>query len=325
MIFNHEQVLSIASQVFVDEIAGIRRVQTYLDDDFVAAVKLIYDCKGKIIVTGMGKSGHIGSKIAATMASTGTPAFFVHPAEALHGDLGMIDEKDVVLAISYSGESDELISILPIVKRRKVPMIGMTGNTDSSLARISDSVLNIKVDKEACPLGLAPTTSTTACLVLGDALAVSIYTLKGFKPEDFALSHPGGSLGRRLLTRAEDLMYSGERLPVVHENTLLKDVVMEISNKGLGLAGVVDADNHLVGVVTDGDLRRLLDHKVDILTTTAAEIMSRSPKTIFADSLAVEAIELMEQKKITGFLVVDHSSRFVGAFNLHDLLKAKLL
>lgn len=325
MKFNHEQVLGIASQVFVDEIAGIWQVQTYLDDDFVAAVKLIYDCKGKIIVTGMGKSGHIGSKIAATMASTGTPAFFVHPAEALHGDLGMIDEKDVVLAISYSGESDELISILPIVKRRKVPMIGMTGNPDSSLARISDCVLNIKVDKEACPLGLAPTTSTTACLVLGDALAVSIYTLKGFKPEDFALSHPGGSLGRRLLTRAEDLMYSGERLPVVHENTLLKDVVMEISNKGLGLAGVVDADNHLVGVVTDGDLRRLLDHKVDILTTTAAEIMSHSPKTMFADSLAVEAIELMEQKKITGFLVVDHSSRFVGAFNLHDLLKAKLL
>ncbi len=305
------QILQIASQVFVDEVAGISQVQECLGNDFIDAVQLIYNCKGKIIVTGMGKSGHIASKIAATMASTGTPAFFVHPAEALHGDLGMIDEKDVVIAISYSGESDELISILPIVKRRHVPMIGMTGNLNSSLAKISDCVLNIKIDKEACPLGLAPTTSTTACLVLGDALAVSLYTIKGFKPEDFALSHPGGSLGRRLLTRAEDLMYSGERLPVVYADTSLKDVVMEISNKGLGFTGVVDSTNKLIGVITDGDLRRLWDQKVDLLTTTAATIMSQSPKTILLGSLAIEAIDLMEQKKITGFLVVDQDKKFV--------------
>jgi arabinose-5-phosphate isomerase len=322
---NKEQILQIARQVFADEIAGIEQVRNCLDDNFADAVKLIYNCKGKIVVTGMGKSGHIGNKIAATMASTGTPAFFVHPAEALHGDLGMIDEKDVVIAISYSGESDELISILPIVKRRHVPMIGMTGNPESSLARISDCVLNIKIDKEACPLGLAPTTSTTACLVLGDALAVSLYSIKGFKPEDFALSHPGGSLGRRLLTRAEDLMHVGGRLPVVYADTLLKDVVMEISNKGLGLAGVVDEQNHLIGVVTDGDLRRLWDHKVDILSTRAGDFMTKSPLTVLAVSLAVEAVDLMEKKKITGFLVVDEDNKLVGAFNLHDLLKAKLL
>lgn len=320
---NH--ILQIANQVFADEIAGIEQVQSYLDDSFTKAVDLIYNCRGKVIVTGMGKSGHIGSKIAATMASTGTPAFFVHPAEALHGDLGMIDEKDVVIAISYSGESEELTSILPIIKRRRVPMIGMTGNLTSSLARISDCALNIKVDKEACPLGLAPTTSTTACLVLGDALAVSLYTIRGFKPEDFALSHPGGSLGRRLLTRAADLMHSGERLPIVNEDTLLKDVVMEISKKGLGLAGVINANKQLVGVVTDGDLRRLLDNQADIMTTFAKDIMTKSPQTVLDSSLAVEAIELMETKQITGFLVVDKDNHLVGAFNLHDLLKAKLL
>ena len=237
---NRESILQIAANVFEDEIAGINQVRSYIGDSFVSAIELIYNCKGKIIVTGMGKSGHIGNKIAATMASTGTPAFFVHPAEALHGDLGMIDEKDVVIAISFSGESDELMGILPIVKRRNIPMIAMTGNSDSSLAKIANCVLNIKVDKEACPLGLAPTTSTTACLVLGDALAVSLYTLRGFKPEDFALSHPGGSLGRRLLTRASDLMHTGEWLPLVYPDTSLKDVVMEISKKGLGFAVVVD-------------------------------------------------------------------------------------
>jgi arabinose-5-phosphate isomerase len=320
-----EYILHIAANVFVDEIAGISQVQGYMGDDFVSAIELIYACTGKIIVTGMGKSGHIGKKIAATFASTGTPAFFVHPAEALHGDLGMIDEKDVVIAISYSGESDELMGILPIVKRRHVPMIAMTGATNSSLAKIANCVLNIKVDKEACPLGLAPTTSTTACLVLGDALAVCLYTLRGFKPEDFALSHPGGALGRRLLTRACDLMHTGERLPVVYPDTSLKDVVMEISNKGLGFVGVVDKDNKILGVITDGDLRRLLDHKIDIMATSAQSIMNKSPKTILPDSLAVEAIELMENKKITGFLVVDEDNTLVGAFNLHDLFKAKLL
>jgi arabinose-5-phosphate isomerase len=322
---NRESILQIAANVFEDEIAGINQVRSYIGDSFVSAIELIYNCKGKIIVTGMGKSGHIGNKIAATMASTGTPAFFVHPAEALHGDLGMIDEKDVVIAISFSGESDELMGILPIVKRRNVPMIAMTGNSDSSLAKIANCVLNIKVDKEACPLGLAPTTSTTACLVLGDALAVSLYTLRGFKPEDFALSHPGGSLGRRLLTRASDLMHTGEWLPLVYPDTSLKDVVMEISKKGLGFAGVVDGGNKIIGVITDGDLRRLIDNQINIQTTTAQAIMSKSPKTILSSSLAVEAIELMENNKITGFVVVDENNQFVGAFNLYDLLQAKLI
>jgi arabinose-5-phosphate isomerase len=322
---NRESILQIAANVFEDEIAGINQVRSYIGDSFVSAIELIYNCKGKIIVTGMGKSGHIGNKIAATMASTGTPAFFVHPAEALHGDLGMIDEKDVVIAISFSGESDELMGILPIVKRRNIPMIAMTGNSDSSLAKIANCVLNIKVDKEACPLGLAPTTSTTACLVLGDALAVSLYTLRGFKPEDFALSHPGGSLGRRLLTRASDLMHTGEWLPLVYSDTSLKDVVMEISKKGLGFAGVVDGGNKIIGVITDGDLRRLIDNQINIQTTTAQAIMSKSPKTILSSSLAVEAIELMENNKITGFVVVDENNQFVGAFNLYDLLQAKLI
>ncbi len=322
---DRDYILQIAANVFEDEIAGINQVRNYIGDSFVSAIELIYTCKGKIIVTGMGKSGHIGNKIAATMASTGTPAFFVHPAEALHGDLGMIDEKDVVIAISFSGESDELMGILPIVKRKNVPMIAMTGNSDSSLAKIANCVLNIKVDKEACPLGLAPTTSTTACLVLGDALAVSVYTLRGFKPEDFALSHPGGSLGRRLLTRASDLMHTGERLPLVYPDTSLKDVVMEISKKGLGFAGVVDSGNKIVGVITDGDLRRLIDNQTNIQKTTAQAIMSKSPKTILFDSLAVEAVELMENNKITGFVVVDENNQFVGAFNLYDLLHAKLI
>ena len=320
-----DYILQIAQNVFADEIAGVNQVQSYLGDDFVAAIDLIYDCKGKIIVTGMGKSGHIGNKIAATMASTGTPAFFVHPAEALHGDLGMIDEKDVVIAISFSGESDELMGILPIVKRRNVPLIAMTGNKDSSLGKIANCVLNIKVDKEACPLGLAPTASTTACLVLGDALAVSLYTLRGFKPEDFALSHPGGSLGRRLLTRATDLMRIGNRLPLVSPETSLRDVVMEISQKGLGFTAVIDKENNVIGIITDGDLRRLIDNKTDIMATNASSIMSKSPKTVLDDSLAVEAIELMEKFKITGFIVVNKHNKYVGAFNLYDLLQAKLL
>ena len=319
------QVLPIASRVFSDEIAGVTQVQGYLDDDFVSAVELIYNCAGKVVVMGIGKSGHIGNKIAATLASTGTPSFFVHPAEALHGDLGMIDSQDVVIAISYSGESDELVAILPVLKRRNVLLIGITGDRASNLGNICDCVLNIKVDKEACPLGLAPTSSTTACLVLGDALAVSVYTLRGFKPEDFALSHPGGSLGRRLLTRVEDLMHSGDRLPKVFAHTPLKDVVVEISNKGLGLTGVVDNAGVLVGIVTDGDLRRLLDKKVDIFAIQAQDIMNCKPKTMLSNTLAVEAVELMEKQKITGFLVVDEAHKLVGAFNLHDLLEAKLL
>lgn len=319
------QILQIANQVFIDEIAGIEQVRTFLNDTFVSVVQLMHGCSGKVVVTGMGKSGHIGNKIAATLASTGTPAFFVHPAEALHGDLGMIEEKDVVVAISYSGESEELNAILPTLKRRNVPLIGITSNENSNLAKIAKYVLSVKVDKEACPLGLAPTTSTTACLVLGDALAVSLYTLRGFKPEDFAVSHPGGALGRRLLTRVQDIMHHGDLVPKVLASAALKDVVMEMSNKGLGLTGVVDEFDHLLGVVTDGDLRRLLDTNTDIFTTRARDIMTKSPKTVLIDSLAITAVELMEKKKITGFLVVDRDNKLTGAFNLHDLFLAKLL
>lgn len=326
---NKAQILQIANQVFVDEISGIKQVQALLNDDlsvnFIDAVKLIYACMGKIVVTGMGKSGHIGSKIASTLASTGTPAFFMHPAEALHGDLGMIEDKDVVIAISYSGESEELSAILPILKRRKIPMVAITSNLNSSLAKIADYVLNVKVDKEACPLGLAPTTSTTACLVLGDALAVCLYTIRGFKPEDFAVSHPGGTLGRKLLTKVRDIMHTNELLPKVLHTSSLKDVVMEMSNKGLGLTGVIDDSGVLVGVVTDGDLRRLLDHHTDIFTTKACDIMTKSPKTVMADSLAIEAVDLMEKIQITGFLVVNSENKLIGAFNLHDLFKARLL
>ena len=322
---NTNEILQIANEVFSDEVSGILQVKKSLSESFVSAVKLIYNCNGKIIVTGMGKSGHIGSKIAATMSSTGTPAFFVHPAEALHGDLGMIDSKDVVIAISYSGESEELLSILPIIKRRCVPMIGITGDLNSSLATIADCVLDVKVDKEACLLGLAPTTSTTACLVMGDALAISLYTLRGFGSEDFALSHPGGSLGRKLLTRASDIMHSGERLPCVLENATIKDVVIEMTAKGLGMTAVINDSHKLIGVVTDGDLRRLFDQRIEVLDIKARDVMNKDPKTILANDLAVEAVELMEKNKITGFLVVDKDNVLVGAFNLHDLLKAKLI
>lgn len=325
MKIEKDQVFKVAHQVFYDEIDGLQQVAANLDASFLASVDLILNCKGKVVVTGMGKSGHVAGKIAATLASTGTPAFFVHPAEALHGDLGMIDSKDVAIAISYSGESDELLSILPALRRKHVPIIGMTGNLDSSLAKMANHVLNIKVDKEACPLNLAPTTTTTVSLVIGDALAISLLTIRGFKKEDFALSHPGGALGRRLLTMVKDIMHVGERLPVVDLNTSLKDVVVEISNKGLGFTGVVDDQGKLAGVITDGDLRRILDQNVDILQVTASSVMSTTPRTVTVDSLAVTAIELMEQYKITGFLVVDAKEKLVGAFNLHDLFKAKLI
>lgn len=322
---NKDLVYKIAAQVFDDEVSGIVQVKNQIDENFIKATELIYKCHGKVIVTGMGKSGHIGNKIAATFASTGTSAFFVHPAEALHGDLGMITTTDVVLAISYSGESDELMSILPIIKRRNIPIIAMTGNTKSSLAKVASITLNIKVDKEACPLGLAPTTSTTANLVLGDALAVSLLTLKGFKKEDFALSHPGGALGKKLLTTVDDIMHHGDKLPKLKATASLKDVVMEISDKGLGLTTIVDDDNKLLGIITDGDLRRILDNDINLRTTKVTDIMNCTPRVLMTGHLAVEAVKLMEDHKITGFIVVNEEKQVIGAFNLHDLLKAKLI
>ena len=325
MKFNSGKVISLATKVFNDEIAGINQVLNNLNHDFTKAVEAILNCQGKVIVTGMGKSGHISGKIAATLASTGTPAFFVHPAEALHGDLGMIGSDDIVIAISYSGESDELISILPAVKRKNTPIIAMTGNVDSTLAKLSNYVLSIKIDKEACPLNLAPTTSTTVSLVLGDALAVSLLEMRGFKKEDFAQFHPGGSLGRKLLTTVDDLMYTKERLPVVALDTTLKDVVIEISKKGLGFAGVADSQNKLVGVITDGDLRRILDHDINVMTTKAKDLMTKKPRVLKSGSLAIDATNLIQEYKITGFLVVDDNNCLIGAFNLHDLIKAKLI
>lgn len=320
-----DSILAIAKRVFTEEISGISQVRDGLDDVFTVVIELILNCSGKVIVTGMGKSGHIARKIAATLASTGTPSFFVHPAEAIHGDLGMIESQDIVIAISYSGESDEILTIIPAIRRKNTVVIGMTGAKQSTLARLSDYVLDVKIDKEACPLNLAPTTSTSASLVMGDAIAISLLELRGFKPEDFALSHPGGSLGRRLLTVVSDIMHDGVRLPVVKPNSSLKDAVLEISRQGLGIAAVVNKNNHVVGVITDGDVRRALDHNLNILTTKAEDIMNHTPKLLRKDDMASVAVDLMEQYKITGFLVVDMENKLVGAFNLHDLFKAKLI
>lgn len=326
MLVNQQaDVLATARQVFDDEIIGLKKVADSLSNDFVRAVELVMQCRGKVIFSGMGKSGHVGNKIAATLASTGTAAFFMHPAEALHGDLGMIDKNDLMIAISYSGESDELSSILPIVKRKNIAIIAITGNSSSSLARLSDCVLSINIDKEACPLNLAPTTSTTATLVLGDALAVALLSLKKFQPEDFALSHPGGSLGRKLLTKVSDIMHTGARLPKVSPQAMLKEIVVEISNKGLGLVAVVDDAQKVLGVITDGDLRRILDSEYDIRSLQATSFMTKNPKCVNSDSMAIDAVELMNKHQIGGLLAVDNEHTLVGAFNLHDLFKAKLI
>lgn len=326
MISDKTAILSIAKDVFKDEIDGLTKVSDNLDDIFIDVLNAIIICSGKVIFTGIGKSGHIAKKISATFASTGTPAFFLHPAEALHGDLGMVSDNDLIVAISYSGDADELSNVLTILKRRHIKIVAMTGNTTTSnLALISDYCLNIKIAKEACPLNLAPTTSTTATLVMGDALAICLMHLRGFKPQDFALSHPGGSLGRKLLTCNRDIMRSGESIASISPDCSLHDVVVEISKKALGFAAVVE-ENKVVGVVTDGDLRRkIIDDTINLSTVKARDMMTKSPKIVYADDLAVKSVELMEKYKITGFIVVDENHSLVGEFNLHDLFKAKLL
>lgn len=321
---NSQEVIKLGSQVFDDEIAGLNLVRDKLGDDFVVACNMLLNCKGKIVVTGIGKSGHIANKIAATLASTGSPAFFVHPAEALHGDLGMIDANDVVIGISYSGESDELGMILPIVRRRHIPIIAITGGSNSTLAKCANVTLDIKISKEACPLNLAPTTSTTATLAMGDALAVTLLSLKKFKPEDFALSHPGGSLGRRLLTKVTDIMHSSKELPIVYADSSFEQVIFEISDKRLGMVAVLDNMSKVIGLITDGDIRRAFGSK-DLLTLCAKDIMKSNPKMINIDAMAVDAVALIEEYKISGLLVVDNENKLVGAFNVHDLFKAKLL
>lgn len=317
-------LLEYAGNVLNIEAQAILTLAGRLDQAFIEACLLIYHTRGRVVVTGMGKSGHIGRKIAATLASTGTPAFFVHPAEALHGDLGMITPDDVVLALSNSGENDEILAILPSLKRKGVRIISITGRPDSTLGRESSVCVNAAVDKEACPLNLAPTASTTAALALGDALAVALLKKRGFKTEDFALSHPGGALGRRLLVHVQDVMRSGEALPIVDKDTLVRDALLEISRKGMGMTAVVEAGNKVVGIFTDGDLRRALDRGIDIRTTAVSAVMTLKPQCIEAARLAAEALQLMESLRISCLLVTENHE-LVGALNMHDLLQAKII
>ncbi|MFP5419074.1 MAG: KpsF/GutQ family sugar-phosphate isomerase [Gammaproteobacteria bacterium] len=317
-----EHLLALARQVLDIEADALRTVSSRLDRGFADAVQLMLACQGRVVVTGMGKSGHVGCKIAATLASTGTPSFFMHPGEASHGDLGMIAHDDVVLALSNSGESSEIVSIVPLIKRRGAKLIAMTGNPGSTMAREADVHLNAAVDKEACPLNLAPTASTTAALALGDALAVALLDARGFSADDFARTHPGGSLGRRLLIHVRDVMHTGAALPHISHEASLKSALLEMTEKGLGMTAVVDTDGTVMGVFTDGDLRRALEHALDLQQARVVDLMTRHPKTIHADALAVEAVEKMETLKINGLLVVDDARRLVGALNMHDLLRA---
>jgi arabinose-5-phosphate isomerase len=319
------RALDLAREVLNIEAAAVQALAARLDDDFLHALEVILRCEGRVIVSGMGKSGHVARKIAATMSSTGTPAYFVHPGEASHGDLGMITSKDVIIALSYSGESEELMTIVPVIKRQGAKLISMTGNPKSSLAQAANVHLDAHVDKEACPMGLAPTTSTTASLALGDALAMALLDAKGFGKEDFARSHPGGNLGRRLLTHVRDIMRSGERVPMVREHAMLSDALLEISKKGVGMTAIVDAEQRVLGIYTDGDLRRTLEKKLDFNATPVRSVMSANPRCIGPDALAVEAVQMMEQYSINQMLVVCGENKLVGALNMHDLLHAKVI
>jgi arabinose-5-phosphate isomerase len=323
--FDAAQALRLAQETFDIEAAAVLGLKARTGQSFADAARLMLDVRGRVVVMGMGKSGHIGRKIAATLASTGTPAMFVHPAEASHGDLGMIKPIDLVLAISNGGESEEITVILPVLKRQGVPLVAMTGNPQSTLARHADIVLDSGVEKEACPLNLAPTASTTAQLALGDALAVALLDARGFRTEDFARSHPGGALGRKLLTHLSDVMRSGEAVPSVGPDTPFPVLMREMSNKGLGASAIVDGEGRVLGIFTDGDLRRLVEKGVDLRAVTAREVMHPGPRTIAASALAVEAAELMEQHRITSVLVVDADGRLCGAVNSNDLMRAKVI
>lgn len=313
-------------QIEADAILSLKQRLAGSDADaFCQAIKLSLHCAGRVVVSGIGKSGHIARKIAATFASTGTPSFFVHPAEAAHGDLGMITAQDVFIAISYSGEAGELISILPIIKRLGVKLIAMTGNPTSTLAKLADIHLSVHVEKEACPLNLAPTASTTVTLALGDALAVAVLDARGFKEEDFARSHPGGALGRRLLTHVKDIMRTGSAIPQVKPDTKLSQALLEITQKGMAMTAIVDNDNTIVGVFTDGDLRRLMEKPLNFSELIIADIMHSNPRRIGPEQLAVEAVEMMEQHRINQLLVADEHGKLVGALHIHDLTRAKVI
>ena len=325
MKLNDQKLLELGLAVIQVEAEAIQALSAHINSNFVNACKLIFSCKGRVIVTGMGKSGHIAGKIAATLASTGTPAFFVHPGEASHGDLGMITPQDVVLALSNSGETEEILTILPLLKRIGVPLIAMTGNPASTLGTMATTHINVSVSQEACPLGLAPTSSTTAALVMGDALAVSLLEARGFTRDDFALSHPGGSLGRRLLLRVSDIMHTGTDIPSVPEQVFISHALLEMSEKKLGMTAVIDSQNKVIGVFTDGDLRRTLAKNINLNETAISEVMTQACTVISADILAAEAMQIMESKQINALLVVDNDRKAIGALNMHDLLRAGIV
>ena len=325
MKLNDQKLLELGLAVIQVEAEAIQALSAHINSNFVNACKLIFSCKGRVIVTGMGKSGHIAGKIAATLASTGTPAFFVHPGEASHGDLGMITPQDVVLALSNSGETEEILTILPLLKRIGVPLIAMTGNPASTLGKMATTHINVSVSQEACPLGLAPTSSTTAALVMGDALAVSLLEARGFTRDDFALSHPGGSLGRRLLLRVSDIMHTGTDIPSVPKQVFISHALLEMSEKKLGMTAVIDSQNKVIGVFTDGDLRRTLAKNINLNETAISEVMTQACTVISADILAAEAMQIMESKQINALLVVDNDRKAIGALNMHDLLRAGIV
>ncbi len=312
------RVLDIERQALFD-------IKQYVDDNFHQACQLMYDCSGRIIIIGMGKSGHIGHKIAATLASTGSPAFFVHPGEASHGDLGMITKNDVVMLISNSGETSEVLNIIPVLKRLGAKIISMTGNTQSTMATLANVHVCIKVEKEACSLGLAPTASTTATLAMGDAMAVALLEARGFTADDFALSHPGGSLGKRLLLTLKDVMHSGVNTPIITTSQTIKDALIEMTAKGLGMTAIVDDNLQLAGLFTDGDLRRILEQRVDIHTTSIDAVMTKSCTTATQDMLAAQALNIMEHKRINGLIIINEHNQPIGALNMQDLLKAGVL
>lgn len=322
MQIDHDKLKQLATAVIDTEIDAVSALRDRINDGFIKACEFMLNCSGRIVVIGMGKSGHIGSKLAATLASTGTPAFFVHPGEASHGDLGMITDKDVVLALSNSGETSEILTILPLIKRLNVPLIAMTGRPTSTLAKCASSHLDVSVEREACPLGLAPTSSTTAALVMGDALAVALLEARGFTAEDFAMSHPGGLLGRRLLLHVSDIMHTGNAIPRIHESAMISEALIEMSAKGLGMTAVVNDQQRVVGVFTDGDLRRVLAQEVNIHTEPLSHFMTRNCKTGQANMLAAEALELMQRFKINALLILDDQQQLTGAINMHDLLRA---
>ena len=319
-----QQLMRAARAVIDTERLAVSALTQRIDSHFVGACQLILACEGRVVVLGMGKSGHIGHKIAATLASTGTPSFFVHPAEAGHGDLGMITRGDVVIALSNSGETAEIITLLPVIKRLDIPLIALTGNPASTLGMAAAACLDVSVAREACPLNLAPTASTTACLVLGDALAIALLEARGFNADDFARSHPGGSLGRRL-SSVRDVMHTGDDIPRVNEKTILSRTLLEMSAKGLGMTVVLDEQGEVSGIFTDGDLRRTLDAGFDVHTTTTAEVMTRNPRTIAETCLAAEALRMMEEHRINALLVLDEDQQLAGVLNMHDLLRAQVL